>query len=188
VTVVGGWAGFLLEKDSQKIVEELETAHNTEIAGYFFYKAAAEMVEDEKGRNVFEHLAAEELDHIKVISAIAESVKSGEGWLAYEDAVKRGEGEGLPIFSGENKLLDSFKANQSDLNAVMIGIESEEKAVEFYSALLNKAETPDEKVVLTNLLEMEKAHLKVLRWESESLNRDGFWCGQMEYSVEKEVE
>ncbi len=43
-------------------------------------------------------------------------------------------------------------------------------------------------MLLTRLLEMEKGHLKILRWESEALNRTGFWCGIMEYSVEKEVE
>lgn len=182
----------MLEKDSQKIVDELETAHNTEIAGYFFYKAAAELVSDDKGKNIFEHLASEELDHIKVISSIAESVKSGGGWLAYEDAVKRGlqaeGGKAAPVFPEENELIDRLRTNESDLNAVAIGIEAEERAVEFYSGLLKRAETPEEKVVLTNILEMEKGHLKILRWESESLNQTGFWCGTMEYSVEKEVE
>ncbi len=179
------------DNDSATIIEELETAHNTEVAGYFYYKAAADIVVDEKGKNIFTHLAKEELDHIKVISAIADSIKNDMGWISYEDALRKGErkgGEGLPIFSGENELIKKLEDNQTDLNAVKIGIESEEAAVEFYSGLLKKAGSPEEKVVLTNLLEMEKAHLKILRWESESLGNNGFWCGTMEYSVEKEID
>ncbi len=179
------------ENDSATIIEELETAHNTEVTGYFYYKAAADIVGDEKGKNIFTHLAKEELDHLKAISAIADSIKKDMGWISYEDAVSKGEsrgGEGLPIFSGENELVKRLEKNQTDLNAVKIGIETEEAAVEFYSGLLKKAGSPEEKVVLTKLLEMEKAHLKILRWESESLGNTGFWCGTMEYSVEKEID
>ena len=33
---------------------------------------------------------------------------------------------------------------------------------------------------------MEKGHLKLLRWEYESLVKNGFWCDFMEFDVEKE--
>lgn len=180
----------MAQKES-KITAELAVAHNTEIAGYFFYRAVADLIEDEKGKNVFSHLAGEELDHIKAVSAIAESIKSGLGWLSYEEAVRKGApiaNKGLPIFPKESELTKRLKKNPTDLNAVNIGIETEENAVEFYSRLLKEAKEPLEKVVFTRLLDMEKGHLKILRWESESLVKTGFWCGIMEYSVEKETE
>jgi rubrerythrin len=177
---------------STTIIEELEKAKNTEVEGYFLYKAAAEMITDEKGANIFAHLAKEELDHIRVITEIAGSVSGGKGWLSYSEGLAASSvsksGEGIPIFSGESELLERLKENQTDMNAVKIGIESEVKAVEFYSALLARAGSPEEKVLLTELLEMEKAHLKILRWESESLSNTGFWCGNMEYSVEREID
>ncbi len=170
------------------IIDQLAIAYKTEVSGYFFYNTAAIMVGDDKGKNIFNHLAKEELDHIRVISRIADSVKSGMGWIGYEEALREGVSsqKGLPIFHGENDLIKRLEKNQTDLNAVTIAIENEEGAVDFYSRLLKEAKTPVEKVVLTNLLEMEKGHLKVLRWEAESLNKTGFWCGDMEYSVEKE--
>ena len=179
------------QKTSTTIIEELERAKNTEVEGYFLYKAAAEMIEDEKGANIFTHLAREELDHIKVITEIAESVSGGEGWLNYSEGLKKSASklsEGIPIFPAKNELLERLKENQTDLNAVNIGIESEVKAVEFYSGLLGRAGSPEEKVLLTEILEMEKAHLKILRWESEALVTTGFWCGNMEYSVEREID
>ncbi len=174
--------------EKEKVIRGLKTAFNTEITGYMFYTYAAETVGDEKGRNLFFHLAKEELDHIRVISRIAESVEEGHGWVGYEEALKEvaaGAG-GLPIFPRENEFTKRLKQNPTDSNAVAIGIESEEASVEFYSNMLKDAEGPQEKVVLTKLLEMEKAHLKILRWEGESLQKTGFWCGDMEYSVEKE--
>ena len=177
------------EDASTTIIEELERAKNTEVEGYFLYKAAAEMVTDEKGANIFTHLAKEELDHIRVITANAASVAGGQGWLNYSQALEKSASkstEGIPIFTGENELLERFKEDQTDQSAVNIGIESEVAAVEFYSDLLSRAATPEEKVLLTELLEMEKAHLKILRWESEALHNTGFWCGNMEYSVEME--
>ncbi len=172
------------------IVDYLSIAYNTEIAGYVFYTTAANLVEDIKGKNIFTHLATEESDHIRVISAISESVKKGTGWVGYEAALKesRLKEKGAPIFPKDNDLIKKLKTNQTDLNAVKIGLESEEHAVEFYSMLLKDAKTPEEKTVLTKILEMEKGHLKMLRWESEALTKTGFWSGFMEYSVEKETE
>ncbi|MEK6791906.1 MAG: ferritin family protein [Deltaproteobacteria bacterium] len=174
-----------------KTVERLETALKTEIAGYRFYSAAASTVADEKGRNIFAHLAKEELDHIKVIHAIGELARSGKPWAAFDDAVRVGEtaiSGALPIYPGQDALVERLKKNPTDLNALRIGMEIEEAATEFYSKMLKDATTPGEKVILTRLLEMEKGHLKILRWESESLMRTGFWAGQMEYSVEKELD
>ncbi|HLC18147.1 MAG TPA: ferritin family protein [Thermodesulfobacteriota bacterium] len=178
-------------RGTQRMIDELATAHNTEIAGYFFYNTAAELIEDEKGKKVFISLAKEELDHIKVVRAISDSLKKGGGWMSYEDAVKRGTPEtvkGLPIFQKESELTERFRTNRTDQNAMNIAIENEDKAVDFYTRLLNEAAEPEEKVVLTRLLEMEKNHLKILRWEYEGLVKNGFWCGMMEYSVEKESE
>ncbi len=174
----------------RKIVEELGIAYRTEINGHAFYTAAAKMSTQERGKNFFSHLATEELDHIRVISRIGEALKSGEGWISYEVALKESlsSEKGLPIFQKENELTRRLAENPSDTNAVAIAIENEEEAVEFYSRLLNGAETTAEKVVLTKLLEMEKGHLKVLRWESESLRKTGFWGDTMEFSVEKEAD
>lgn len=174
-----------------KLLQDLSTAYNTEITGYHFYTTAAALVEDPKGRAVFSNLAKDELAHIVVVGKIAESLKNGLGWISYEEALAQGFGVALSgkiPFPAENELLKRLSTNQSDSNAVQIGIEAEMEAVDFYSNLLKLASTPAEKVCVTKLLEMEKGHLKILRWEYESLNKTGFWCGEMEYSVEKESE
>lgn len=177
------------QRAANHIISELNLAHSTEISGYFFYKFVAGMVADKKGKNVFNHLAEEEMEHIKVVKSIAESLEAGNGWMNYNEALKKGKpisAAGLKIFPSENEMTERLKKNQTDLNAINISIEAEEKAVHFYGELLKKAKEPSEKMLLTRLLEMEKGHLKIVRWESESLINTGFWAGQMEFSVEKE--
>ena len=111
-------------------------------------------------------------------------------WLTYEAAVAIGSSGkgGAPIFMEENELTKRLKQNPTELNAVTIAVEAEEKAVDFYSGMLKKTNEPDEKALLTKILDMEKNHLKLLRWERESIIHTGFWADFMEFSVEKERE
>ena len=177
--------------EQSALLEKLYTALRTEVEGHAFYKYAAELTTDENGKRVFEHLAKEELEHIDVIAAMAESIKAGKGWMSYEEAVKAGtelrNQKGLPLFPEKEELAERLKGG-TDTDAVQLAIDSEDKAVGFYSEMLKQAKTPEERVFLTKLLEMEKMHLKILRWEYESLLQNGFWCDFMEYSVEKESE
>ncbi|MFZ3073046.1 MAG: ferritin family protein [Thermodesulfobacteriota bacterium] len=175
-----------------KLFKEFAIAYNTELDGYAFYTRAAEIISDDKGRNVFTHIAKEEFQHMAIVSSIADRLRKGLGIGSYEEALREGtttfDKKGLPIFPKDNELIKRLKTNPTDQNAVAIAVEAEEKAVEFYGNMLKHAESPVEKVLFTRLHDMEKEHLKIFRWEYESLTKTGFWCGNMEYSVEKESE
>ncbi len=173
----------------EKAIENLKIAVRTEIEGYNFYITASDTVKDEHGRTVFRHLAKEELEHINALTAISKSLETGGNWLAYQNAVALDFGKSsAPIFMEENELTKRLKQNPTELNAVTIAMGAEEKAVDFYSGLLKAASEPDEKAVLGKIIDMEKNHLKLLRWERESVTHTGFWADFMEFSVEKELE
>jgi len=177
------------ERLMQELADELSLAHNTELRGYYFYKTAAEMMSDDRGKDVFTHLASDEIEHIRVIKAIAASLKDGLGWMNYSDAVKHGSQdtkEGLPIYQGRNELIERFDANQSDITAIELAIENEEHAVDFYRRLHRDATDDLAIELLSELLKMEEGHLKLLQWESDALKETGFCCDRMEYTVEGE--
>ena len=73
----------------KKMMDDLVLAYWTEMDGYNFYSAAAAIANEEKGRLVFFNLAKDELEHLRVISRIADSIRAGSGWLTYEDALKQ---------------------------------------------------------------------------------------------------
>jgi rubrerythrin len=173
----------------ERALEKLIVAFNTEVVGYRYYKAASEIVDDEKGKDMFRHLAGDELDHIKMLSGITEALKKDGKWLTYGEALGIGEKSieeaSLPIFPDDK--LEDLKKSPDELNAIKMAIEVEGKAIEYYSKMLNDAEDAEEKTVLIKLVDMERAHLKLLRWEQESLKQTGFWCDIMEFNIEKEI-
>jgi rubrerythrin len=177
---------------TRRIIEELAIAYKTELTGYAYYTYAADLVKDERGKNVFRHIAKEELQHMAVVSFIGDALEEGLGLAGYEAALKSGrtalEKKGIPIFSEKNELIEGLKKNPTDQNAVRIAMEAEEKAVAFYSNMLRHAATPQEETLFTKLLEMEKGHLELFRWEEDSLLKRGFWCDMMEFTLEAEKE
>ena len=62
-------------------------------------------------------------------------------------------------------------------------MENEEEAVGFYSGLLKEATEDGEREVLTRLIEMEKNHYDLLRWEKDSVMKMGFWADQAEFTL-----
>ena len=174
---------------NKKVIENLKIAIRTEIEGYSFYITASDIVKDEHGKTVFRHLAKEEIGHIDVLTAIGKSLEIDGKWLTYKDAVALDFGKSsAPIFMEENELTKRLKENPTELNAVTIAMKVEEEAVEFYSGLIKAASEPDEKTVIGKILDMERNHLRLLRWERESVIHTGFWADFMEFSVEKDLE
>ncbi|MEE8574209.1 MAG: ferritin family protein [Thermodesulfobacteriota bacterium] len=178
----------MIEHIDQTIIDRLQTALTTEMEGYGFYNEISKKIEDEKGKNFFKHLAADELDHMKVVLAISDSVKAGKGWIGYNEATSddHTKGAGLPIFPDKNSMLDKLGPDGTDIEALEIALKSEEEAVKLYSEMLTDAGDDTEKEVLTKLVEMEKAHYDILRWEKDSLMNMGFWADHMEFTVEGE--
>jgi rubrerythrin len=180
----------MAEVDGGAVIDSLRTALKTEMVGYSYYTDLVEMLTDEKAKNVFKHLAKEELDHIKYIITLSDSVGEGRGWIGMKDAKDTDafKNAGLPVYPEKNELMDAFKKDESDLKAIEVAMENEEEAVVYYSKLLKAATVDGEREVLTKLIEMETAHYDLLRWEKDSLTKMGFWADQAEFTVEGERE
>lgn len=180
----------MTNKTETAVIDSLRTALKTEMVGYSYYTDLVDMLEDEKARNVFKHLAKEELEHIKYIIALSDSVDAGRGWIGMKEAFESDafKDAGLPIYPEKNVLMEKYKKEESDLKALDIAMDNEEEAVGFYSGLLKDAAGDEEREVLTKLLEMEKNHYDLLRWEKDSIMKMGFWADQAEFTLEAEKE
>lgn len=175
----------------KRAINRLTRAFHTEVAGYSLYLTAIDKVEDEKARAMFHHIAQDELEHIRVLTTITDSLKASGKWLSYEEALFIGASigeKGLPIFPKENELIKRLGKNPGELDVLNVAIEVEEKAIALYTRDLGKAKEVDTKLLLSKLLDMERGHLNLLRWEYEALVRTGFWCDIMEFTVEGEKE
>ena len=164
-------------------VEALQIALDTEKKGYRFYKIAAKSSKDPKGREVFEHLANDEIEHMGVIATVFESLTSNEPWMTYEEAVEKyGETPREKIIFPE--VPDEAQEDFDDIKALEEALEFEKKAVEFYAKQAEEAEGEKAKAFYKSLIEIEESHVTIIQAELDSLMGAGIWLGFQEISLE----
>jgi rubrerythrin len=171
------------------IVQELKRAINTEIDGYDFYIAAAESVDDEKGKKLFRQLAKEELDHLKALKSLSIALEKEGKWIEYEEAVDLGisilEEEKVPLFPNKELIPKLLGPNATDIDALNFAIKIEAEAIGYYSAALKNSSNKEEESFFSALRNIERAHLKLLRWELDSLVKKGYWSDFQDFTAEE---
>lgn len=164
-------------------VEALQVALDTEKKGYHFYKIAARSSKDPKGREVFEHLANDEVEHMGVIATVYESLTSNKPWLTYEEAVEefgKTPKEKIIFPDAPEETQEDF----DDLKALEEALAFEKKAVEFYTKQLGESEGNKAKAFYQSLIEIEESHVLIIQAELDSLMGTGIWLGFQEISLE----
>lgn len=165
-------------------VQALQIALDTEKKGYQFYKIAARSTSDPEGRQVFEHLAKDEIEHMGVFATLYRSLTNDEPWMTYEEAVARfGETPSDQVIFPEVSE-DGIQENFNDLEALREALQFEEKAVRFYKQQLEASEEEKAKSFYKSLIEIEKGHVKIIQAELDSLTNAGIWLGYQEISLE----
>ena len=134
----------------------LEYAISKEVEAYYFFLALAGRVEDPKMRQVFEDLAAEELEHKAKLEL--EILKTGR--TLPEQQIPPGRPESDYIISDNDLPLD---LDYNDM--LLLGIEKEEAAFRMFVNLIPTVQDEESREVLLALAEEEIRHK--LRFENE---------------------
>ncbi len=162
-----------MDERVKRMVDGLEKAMVAEIEGHHFYQMAANSTKDDKGRQTFLDLAAEEMDHYSFLKTQAEALaKTGK----VDSTAKLGEQKALsgshPIFSEQIK--QRVGQAHYEMTALTIGIQLEQSAVEFYRAEGEAASDPDVKALHKDLMFWEQGHLAALQAQADALKED-YW-------------
>lgn len=136
--------------------EILEYAISREVEAHYFFLALAGRVEDPKMRQVFEDLAAEELEHKAKLEL--EMIKTGK--TLPEQQMPPGRPESDYIVSNSDSPLD---IDYTDM--LLLGIEKEEAAFRMFVNLIPSVKDEESREVLLALAEEEVRHK--LRFENE---------------------
>ena len=164
-------------------VEALQVALDTEKKGYRFYKIAAKSSKDPKGKEVFEHLAKDEVEHMGVIATMYESLTRDEPWMTYEEAVEKyGETPKEKIIFPD--VPEEAQENFNDITALEEALEFEKKAVSFYKKQAEESDTEKARIFYQSLIEIEEGHVQIIQAELDSLMGAGIWLGFQEISLE----
>ena len=161
-------------KNSQKnIADSLMKAIKAERYGHSFYLMAAKSTEDAKGKEVFETLAHEELNHMQFLRKQYYSIiETGKPDESIEFGAPADLSGMSPIFSEELK--SRIKDANYEMTSLSIGIQLEHDAMKFYRSQSEAVDDPTIKEFYARLAEWESGHYQALLRQQEELKED-FW-------------
>jgi rubrerythrin len=128
--------------------------------GMDFYTKASEQTKDPFGKRMFLSLVSDEKEHLKLLSDLLVGHKPAKP--------KSPEGPGFrarvsTIFKEATKnVKKKLAANPSDVEAVRIAMEMEERGFKFYDSRAKKVTDPSEKALFARLAKEENDHWTIL--------------------------
>jgi rubrerythrin len=168
--------------DSSTIM--LAAALEKEEKGRAFYEQAASTCTNERCKEVFAGLMADESVHMSRIQRIHAVLTKGGAWTADWKACSI-ENQDMRKLLRERaaQLGTKVKPDTSDLEAVNVGIEMEQGSISFYAEQLDKATDTLEKEFSTQMIGEERAHLRTLEDLRLFLTDPEAWYIEMEHHV-----
>lgn len=162
-----------MEEATGRVTAGLRQAMRAEVEGHSFYLMAARVTTDDKGRAVFEQLAAEELAHLEFLKRQHRSiVETGKA----DPAVSLAERSQLvgpsPIFSAA--IRGRLAEAHFEMTALSVGIQLELSAETFYRKCGEDASDPTIRAFMKDLAEWEAGHYRALLAQQTTLKED-YW-------------
>ena len=153
----------------------LSTAIKFEEDGRKLYSECIKKTEHPWGKSLFQSLADDELKHIERLKETFETLTVSEKFtkgplpLAAEKQWKN-------IFEKAKSKIDKVvKASASDIDALKLGIDFEEKGIKYYKKLSEDSKNPFEKKFYQILAQEENEHFLILKDSHELLTNPSNW-------------
>ncbi len=162
-----------MDTDTGTLKDGLRRAAMAELEGHNFYMMASVTTRDAKGKEIFEQLAREEMDHFNFLKAHYDSVVKTGNLSDDAQLGARGAFDGAwPIFSRELK----NRAGEAhyEMTALSVGIQLEHDAMLFYQQHAEKLDEPAAKKLFNDLSAWEQGHYHALLRQQESLKHQ-YW-------------
>lgn len=156
-----------MSEDAKVAIEALRQAMLNEEETRDFYRKAVGKTANEKARRMFEELAEEEVLHMKIIREQYESMKAGEGWTAVADFNDLGDVDIRPLEMTRTELDTNVDDATTDLEALTIAAEMENRSFTFYTEQYNRTTDPLGKQIYGGLVNAERNHFNTImsNWE-----------------------
>ena len=153
----------------------LEKAMEIERQGRAFYLEAAERIRDPMGKAVFQTLAREEVEHVRLLQAEYETISSEQDWMELDEARVCEVQTPLKLFPDKRDTAYVIPADATDLEALELAMEFEEQGYDLYVKAGEETDDPKGKKVFEFLAKQENAHYAFLQKTHEYLNTEGAW-------------
>ncbi len=159
----------------EQMIKVIKDAVMVEVKGQQLYSHAATEAKDPAARAMFEMLAKDEDDHVRMLMKQYKSLIS-EGKLNLDDVhpaeVDHGSAD---VVTDDFK--KAVKRGKFEMAVISIGCDLENKAIAYYKEHAAKSDDPELKELFTMLVEWEEGHLNQLL-ELEKIYQDAYWADQ----------
>ena len=169
--------------DSQeKVLEGLKYAIQMEIDGKEHYLKASRESSNELGKKLLQSLADAEDYHRKKFEQIYDSMRTRKSWPAV-DFQPDGGRELRTIFARATEQMDTMvKPLSTELDAVQLAMEMENKSFDYYKSQSEKAADNNEKEFYEMLAAEEREHHIILVDYYEYLKDPAGWFVRQEHA------
>jgi len=161
-----------LEKTAVRDALELTLA--IERLGLTFYTNASRKTKNDRGRIMFQRLAAEESDHLRRLQAEHRALLEENQWLRREPTrlpVSRKIAQ--EIFPQKELMRLQVTDEMTELQALDLAMNLERRSHEFFEAFANQLTDPNGRKAFLDFAKAEEAHLEELRAEYDAAGRRG---------------
>ena len=153
----------------------LDRALEVERQGKVFYEEAARHVQDPAGKAVFEALARDEVEHIRLLQAQYEKIESGQEWLALDEARVCEPQAPVRLFPQKKDVALTIGSKATDADALRLAMAFEEKGYQAYSQAQKETDDPTGKEVFAFLAKQENDPFVYLQKTLDYLTNQGAW-------------
>ena len=151
----------------------LQKAYQIEVDGYTFYSMTADRADKPAVRELFEKLAADEVEHQRYLREVMRKV-DGEGPAAFRVKLRM---PGMADFS-KSVFTDAFREQARgaafEVAVLSIGMQLESNAIATFSRAASSAAETEVRDFYRFLADWEKQHLDALQKLHEAVRTD-FW-------------
>ncbi len=170
-----------MEEKYKKACAWLSTALEMEKKGKAFYDQSVEQCENAQCKHIFSMLAQDEVVHMDRIQKIYDSLQAGEPWCEeWKDMPPVHESLTRVFRDMAEKHGKDVSAVAADVQALEVGIDFEDKSIEFYKTHLDGAEEDLEKQFLEKMVSEEKDHHLALTDMKFYLQDPAAWFNEKE--------
>ena len=159
--------------DINNIKEAISTAIQMEEEGYAFYTKCAIQTKSMMGAQIFKGIAGDEQVHLATFKKMFEQRL---GKQEFEEVTRRGgKYKDLPVFPKDLKAVPGADPDGDEIEALNIAMDSEKKAIGFYTRMRDDSADPEVKRIMDLIIEQEQHHYLLLSEELDHLNTTGDW-------------
>jgi rubrerythrin len=159
-------------------IDALNEALCNEEEGQAFYLKAAQRTADPKGAAMFRSLADDANMHAEIVQRQLDAFKEGAGWALPECVFDCQADLDKPLYPrGREALEDTVRADDSDLDAILFAIKTENDSFSLYSKHAESATDQQARSFYEYLAEEARTHFNLLMLNYESLTSAGGWVG-----------